>query len=1535
MLLAAVALVVLCGSVAVADEFRGWWIDGWHAGFLSQGQVDQLLGVVGNGSSKGDIRNANLNAVVVEVRRRCDACYPSSMGEPYFTSFNALQAIINAAHDTTGGKQRIEVHCWIVSFPTGGGTVYGLHDDTPTGSLTTLDNYWPTHDDSGTEPTDQPFDPGHPRCEDYTVNVVMDMVNNFDIDGIHYDYIRYLDDNQGYNPTSVARYNARWGTSGQPSSSNSNFQQWRRDQVTAVVRKSYAKIQAVKPWVKQSASVMTSIPSPTASTRSAFFNTPPYKTYYSDWDSWLTEGILDFAVPMDYFEQPVWPNDFTRWLNFQKDRHGNRQMVIGPGCYLNTQSDAISQLLASRTASPNGNYADGFCGYDYYTPCLSVSWSSFSPTLVSQVTPSAANIPSMSWKTSPTKGHISGTCIIAFTGAWSDGASGTIVSITGPESRSMRCDGTGFYAFIDLTPGAYTVTASRPGYSDVSTPVNVAVGSVTGNMYTANLGFGPLPPTTISNVASGSPTNTGATITWTTDQASTSQVDYGLNASYGSSTTLNSSNITSHSQAISGLAPLTPYHYRVRSANSNGTTNSGDYTFTTNGPPTISNVAVSNITATTATITWSTNALSDSRVNYGLTNAYGSQSTNATNVTSHTVTLSSLTPSAEYHYQCVSVNAYGTATSADYVFTTTPAVTEIVVDNSDAGWTNTSPNGNPWSAGTSSVPMIGSGYLTASGEVSATETSSTRRCRWTPNLPASGYYDVYAFYQTGGNRTTAAPYVIHYYNGQVASPQNQSVGSSAYYLLGQNLPFTAGTSGYVELSTLAAGSGVVVDADAAKWVYKSALDLTPPTVSISAPSAALTRGGPISYTITYGGADSVTLAGADVMLNRTSTANGIVAVTGSGTSTRTVTISGITGNGTLGISIAASTASDTAGNFAPAAGPSATFTVDNTAPTVSIGAPSPAFTTAGPVTYTITYSGADSVTLANANVLLNKTGTADGTVAVTGSGTTTRTVTISSITGDGTLGISISAGTASDNAGNTALGAGPSGTCTVDNSPLTISIGAPSGTLTNTGPITYTITYGGASTITLADANVTLNKTGTANGTVDVTGSGTTTRTVTVSGITGDGTIGISIAAGTAGDAVGGTAPAAGPSATFSVDNTAPVVVIGSSSVTSTKTGPVTYLVVYGSANTVTLANANVTLNKTGTANGTVNVTGSGVTMRTVTISSTTGDGTLGISIAAGTAGDNAGNLAHAAGPSTTFTVDNSAPVMTSVTDEIYTTSTSSLQGWWGGSDAGTGIARYEYAVGTSSGGSELKGWTSTGTATSATCTGLSLAVGGTYYISARAVDGMSQTSSPMSSAGVKVARPVTTIQQAKGFADGEIIGLPARVVSAKFADKLYVEEANRVSGIRVQSSAAVPVGQNVTVLGVLGLAGGCERAILSPKVITGTMGTAIKPLIMIGGSVGGEAFNGSTPGITDAVGLYNVGMLVRMAGKVGVVITGGFDLLDGSNIKDSGGNPGLKISTSTTWTTGAPATVTGVVSCESVAGKVYPVILATSITAL
>lgn len=107
---------------------------------------------------------------------------------------------------------------------------------------------------------------------------------------------------------------------------------------------------------------------------------------------------------------------------------------------------------------------------------------------------------------------------------------------------------------------------------------------------------------TVSPLLSGissSVTTTTAQITWTTNEATDAQVDYGLTTGYGSTTALNPALLTSHTLPVSGLTANTRYHYRVRSRDAAGNLAvSGDFLFTT--------AALPNPTCKTSTGTWLT-----------------------------------------------------------------------------------------------------------------------------------------------------------------------------------------------------------------------------------------------------------------------------------------------------------------------------------------------------------------------------------------------------------------------------------------------------------------------------------------------------------------------------------------------------------------------------------------------------------------------------------------------------------------------------------------------------------------------------------------------------------------------------------------------------------------------------------------------------------------------------------------------------------------------------------------------------------------
>jgi hypothetical protein len=81
----------------------------------------------------------------------------------------------------------------------------------------------------------------------------------------------------------------------------------------------------------------------------------------------------------------------------------------------------------------------------------------------------------------------------------------------------------------------------------------------------------------ISNVLISDVNYNQVTITWTTDVASNSQINYGLTSGYGSSTTLDATLVTSHSVTITGLTMMTLYHFQVRSAQGANVTLSTDF----------------------------------------------------------------------------------------------------------------------------------------------------------------------------------------------------------------------------------------------------------------------------------------------------------------------------------------------------------------------------------------------------------------------------------------------------------------------------------------------------------------------------------------------------------------------------------------------------------------------------------------------------------------------------------------------------------------------------------------------------------------------------------------------------------------------------------------------------------------------------------------------------------------------------------------------------------------------------------------------
>jgi|GEM_PF-1352602 len=210
----------------------------------------------------------------------------------------------------------------------------------------------------------------------------------------------------------------------------------------------------------------------------------------------------------------------------------------------------------------------------------------------------------------------------------------------------------------------YRVTSEDPGN---------ALGMVAGQT------FKTLDAIAITNGPTASPTASDATITWQTNVPTIGKVDWGVDASYGGGSVADQTPTQTHSLVITGLAANATYHYRVtNTAAGRDTLTSGDLTFTTSQALVVITMppAETELTATSVTITWSTDVAADSKVKYGTTTDYGNEVGSTALVTQHVVKLSSLTPGTTYHYKVVS-SAPGRSPveSGDRSFATPQALT--------------------------------------------------------------------------------------------------------------------------------------------------------------------------------------------------------------------------------------------------------------------------------------------------------------------------------------------------------------------------------------------------------------------------------------------------------------------------------------------------------------------------------------------------------------------------------------------------------------------------------------------------------------------------------------------------------------------------------------------------------------------------------------------------------------------------------------------------------------------------------------------
>lgn len=481
MVLTAVFPAPVNAQAAAPSEFRAFWVDAFGVGIYNEAEIDTLV---------ADAKAANANAIIAQVGRRGDcfcnnAIMPRTQAFIAAYPFDPLQTLIEKAH-----AQGIEVHAWVIATtiwssniaPLDPNHVFNTHGPSATG----YDN-WLMLRNTGSNygaGADRLLDPGHPAAADYIVRMFTSIVENYDVDGIHFDRIRYPDTggpNMGYNPVSVARFQTATGRTDVPAPTDPQWMQWRRDQVTNIVRRVYLESTAIKPDIRVSASTITYGYGP-VSIPGGWEGTRTYAEVLQDWRGWMEEGILDLNVPMNYKREHVTTEPgnnqqrmYHEWNEFIKDNQYNRQSVIGAAIYLNTIDNSIIQIRKAQAPSAAGFTAVGWSGYSYRTPSsVALANAALGPAQRAEliramtqpseydlITPPVfaepAVVPEMTWKTQPVTGHLMGT-VKTPEGVPFDQL---LVSVYDAETDALiterLTDGNGWFGFVDLAPGMYKV----------------------------------------------------------------------------------------------------------------------------------------------------------------------------------------------------------------------------------------------------------------------------------------------------------------------------------------------------------------------------------------------------------------------------------------------------------------------------------------------------------------------------------------------------------------------------------------------------------------------------------------------------------------------------------------------------------------------------------------------------------------------------------------------------------------------------------------------------------------------------------------------------------------------------------------------------------------------------------------------------------------------------------------------------------------------------------------------------------------------
>lgn len=331
-------------------------------------------------------KKANMTAVIWQVRQSGSSYYQSSY-EPWgyyaggaYPGFDPLAFVIEEAH-----KRGLEVHAWFNTFmisSNAAGRITATHPDwiCTNGEGTAMSKYFAVS-------------PGIDLVRKYTLDVAMEIVNNYDIDGLHLDYIRWNEyDNadmltknadefpldgmisneklarlKSTEPVDRFIYDRYHPYSAGVPSGYSSWGDWRRDCVTEFVKSVHDSIQKVKPYVRLSVAALGKYKAGGESGWNGYY------VVFQDAAKWFNMGYIDQLTPMHYhwYTATSFVNaiDSDWYPNITEGIAANRLYTAGPGSYILEEYNAWDNHGPIVDSCRNRRWIDGFQFFSY------ASWS--------------------------------------------------------------------------------------------------------------------------------------------------------------------------------------------------------------------------------------------------------------------------------------------------------------------------------------------------------------------------------------------------------------------------------------------------------------------------------------------------------------------------------------------------------------------------------------------------------------------------------------------------------------------------------------------------------------------------------------------------------------------------------------------------------------------------------------------------------------------------------------------------------------------------------------------------------------------------------------------------------------------------------------------------------------------------------------------------------------------------------------------------------------------------------------------------------